>query len=45
MAIMVGGSSKLNLTSTQEAYLDALGPIVDDLTDRDSEAIGGRDRG
>ena len=36
MGVMIGTSSKMNLTSTQAAaYLDALLPIVDDLTDRD----------
>lgn len=36
MGFMIGTSSKMNLTSTEaSAYLDALRPMVDDLTDRD----------
>jgi triosephosphate isomerase len=36
MALLIGTSSKMNLTSTEAAvYLDALRPRVDDLTDRE----------
>lgn len=36
MGPLIGTSSKMNLTSTEAAaYLDALRPIVDDVTDRD----------
>ncbi len=40
MGVMIGTSSKMNLTSTGAAvYLDALGPRVDDLNDRELFAI------
>jgi len=36
MSLLIGASSKMNLTSTQAAaYLDALRPMVADLADRD----------
>jgi triosephosphate isomerase len=36
MGVLIGTSSKMNLTSSQAAaYLDTLRPIVDDVTDRD----------
>lgn len=36
MGVLIGTSSKMNLTSTEAAsYLDALLPMVDDLSDRD----------
>jgi triosephosphate isomerase len=36
MGLMIGTSSKMNLTSTEAAaYLDALRPMVDDLADRE----------
>jgi triosephosphate isomerase len=36
MGVLIGTSSKMNLTSTEAtAYLDALVPLVDDIVDRD----------
>ena len=36
MRLMIGTSTKMNMTSTEAAvYLDALRPMVDDLTDRE----------
>jgi triosephosphate isomerase (TIM) len=36
MGLMIGTSSKMNLTSTEaRAYLDALRPVVEDIADRD----------